>query len=133
MKCFWALVLFAAMAPSLHAVEKQYTSAKIIDVQQKTKTRVLYYQVDTPITQDEPFYEVSVQLGDMIYLGRYVLRHSSDTLPGEWQPGFSVQARVDSHHFFLEKSSGVDVEFAIAKRTAVKLEPKALEPTPAKK
>ncbi len=133
MKQVWALALLAAMVPSLHAVEKQYVSGQIIDVQQKTNTRVLYYQVDTPITRDEPYYEVSVRLEDTIYLGRYIPRHSSETLPEEWQPGSSVPARVDAHHLFLKKPSGVDVEFAIAKRTAVKSEPKTSEPTPVTK
>lgn len=132
MKRLWALALFAAMVPSLHAVEKQYTSAKIIDLQQKTNTKVLYYLVNTPITHDEPYYEVSVQLKDTIYLGRYTPRHSSETLPEEWQPGSLIQVRVDTHHVFLKNRSGVDVEFAIAKRTAVKSELKTSEPAPAK-
>ncbi len=133
MKRLWVLALLVAMVPSLQAVEKQYTAGKIIDVQQKANTKVLYYLVNTPITQDQPYYEVSVQLKDTIYLGRYTPPHSGDTLPEEWQPGSSVQVRVDAHHLFLRKPSGVDVEFAIAKRTGVNREPKPSEPTPAGK
>ncbi len=66
------------------AAEKTYQTGKIVDIQQKKTTRVLYYQVNTPITKDEPYYEVSVQVKDTIYVGDYTPRHSADTLPDEW-------------------------------------------------
>ncbi len=58
--------------PTLYAAQKQYQSVIVVEVQQKTNTRVIYYVADTPITKDESYYEVSVQLKDMVYLGRYV-------------------------------------------------------------
>ena len=52
---------------------KQYVDGTIIEkVQQKTTTRVLYYQVDTPITRDDPYYEISVQIKDKVYFGRHI-------------------------------------------------------------
>jgi len=131
MRHFWALVLVTAMIPAARAVEKQYANAQFVDIQQKTNTKVLYYIVNTPITQDEPYFEVSVRINDTVYLGRYIPRHASETLPEEWQPGSSVQARVEAHHLYLRKPSGVDVDFAIAKRTAVK--PEQTIPQPATK
>src|SRR5271170_5448654 len=120
MKFCFVLLLAAVVVPNLHAAEKPFLTGKILDVQQKTTTRVLYYQVDTPITKDEPYYEVSVQVKDTLYLGRYVPRHAQDDLPEEWAAGAAVQARVEGRHLFVKRPSGNDVDFAIIKHTVVK-------------
>ena len=114
------LVLMFLTQPALYPASKQYQSATVVEIHQKTNTRVIYYVVDTPITKDEPYYEVSVKLSDMVYLGRYVPRHAQDTLPEEWGAGATVEARVQGRHLFVKRPSGSDVEFAIVKRTAVK-------------
>jgi len=57
--------------------------------------RVLYYKIDTPVTKDEHYYEVSVQVQDTIYVGDYTPRHSADTLPAEWNvPQAAVRLRL---------------------------------------
>jgi len=86
------LVLTFLTQLSLYAAQKQYQSATVVEVQQKTNRRVIYYVVDTPITKDEIYYEVSVQLKDMVYLGRYVPRQTQDTLPEERGAGAMVEA-----------------------------------------
>jgi hypothetical protein len=108
--------VLAVVLPSLYAIEKQYQTGKIVDVQQKSRTRVLYYLVNTPVTQDDPYYEVSVQFRDMIYVGEYAPRHSSDTLPGEWKVGSELQARLDKHHMLVKRPGGVDLDLIIVKR-----------------
>lgn len=124
------LVLTFLTQPALYAVEKQYQSATVVQVQQKTNTRVLYYMVDTPITKDEPYYEVSVQLKDTLYLGRYVPRHAQDNLPEEWVKGATVEARVEGRHLFVRRPSGNDVDFAILRHTAVRPGEKSSGPAP---
>ena len=69
MKFCFVLLLAVASLPSLSAAEKPlYQTGKIVDIQQKTKTRILYYQVDTPVTKEDPYYELSVQVKDTIYV-----------------------------------------------------------------
>ncbi|MBZ5572235.1 MAG: hypothetical protein LAO09_10205 [Acidobacteriia bacterium] len=133
MKWFTATLLLACLVPSSYGVQKQYATGKIVAVEQKANTKVLYYLVNTPVTQDEPYYEVSVQLKDTIYLGQYTPWHAKETLPEEWEPGFTVPVRIDGRHLILKRPSGVDMEFVILKRTAVKAEPKVPAPTPATK
>src|ERR1700676_1913748 len=71
MKYYLLLVLAAVALPALQAAEKLNQSGKSLDIQQETRTRVLYYQVDTPVTKADPYFEVSVQVGDTIYVGDY--------------------------------------------------------------
>lgn len=78
------LVLTLPSQPTLYAAQKQYQSATMVEVQEKTNTRVINHVVDTPITRNEPYYKVSVQLKDMVYLGRYLPRHRQDSQPDEW-------------------------------------------------
>lgn len=115
---------------ALYAVEKQYQLGQILTLEQKSNTRVLYYIVNTPVTKDEPYYEVSVRLKDTIYVGRYIPRHAGDTLPPEWGAGSTVESRVDGRHLFLKRPGGGGIEFAIAKHTVAKPEQKASPPAP---
>ncbi len=64
------LLLAVGLAAVAQAVEKPYQTGKIVDVQRKVETRVLYYLVNTPVTQDDPYYEVSVRLGTTVYQRR---------------------------------------------------------------
>jgi hypothetical protein len=120
MKYSLVLLLAAAAIPGLYAAEKQYQTGKIVDIQQKTTTRVLYYQVNTPITKDEPYYEVSVQVNDTIYVGDYTPRHSADTLPEGWNVSQAeVRLRLEKRSMFLTRPVGSELQFVIMKRIAV--------------
>jgi hypothetical protein len=119
MKFCFILLVATVLVPNLPAAEKPFLTGKILDVQQKTTTRVLYYQVDTPITKDEPYFEVSVQVKDTIYVGDYTPRHASATLPDEWNvPQTEVRVRLDKHYMFLARPAGTEVQFVIVKRIA---------------
>jgi len=126
-------VVFFPLLGQLFAVEKPYQQATITDVQQKVNTRVLYYVVNTPVTKDEPYFEVSVQLKDTLYVGRYTPRHADDTLPDEWKSGVAVEARIQGRHLFLKRPSGTEIQFAIVKQTVVRPGQTSSEPASARK
>jgi hypothetical protein len=118
----------------LYAVEKLYQTGKIVDVQQKTNTRILYYLVNTPVTKDEPYFEVSVQVKDTIYVGDYTPRHAAETLPEEWGvPQAEVRLRLEKHYMFLMRPAGTEMQFVITKRIAVAPTQKIPEPSSPKK
>jgi hypothetical protein len=134
MKFCFVLLLATVLVPNLPAAAKPFLTGKILVVQQKTTTRVLYYQVDTPITKDEPYYEVSVQVKATIYVGDYTPRHASATLPDEWNvPQTEVRVRLDKHYMFLARPAGTEVQFVIVKRIAVAPAQNSSEPPSPKK
>jgi hypothetical protein len=134
MRVLKAACVILAMALFLGAAaKKQYVNGTIVDVQEKTTTRVLYYQVDTPITRDDPYYEISVQIKDTVYFGRYTPMHSSDTLPEDWIAGSTVQARIEGRHLILKRPIGTEMSFTFTKRPVVKPEPSVSVPAPAGK
>jgi hypothetical protein len=117
MKFCFPLLLAAIAIPSFYAAENLYQMGKIVDIQRKTTTRILYYQVDTPITKDEPYFEVSVRVKDTIYVGDYSPRHASETLPDEWNvPRTEVRLRLEKHYMFLMRPAGTELKFVITKR-----------------
>ena len=126
------LFFLIVAAATITAAERPYSAGTIVDVQTKTNTRILYYVVDTPVTKDEPYFEVSVRMKDTIYLGRYIPRHASDTLPDEWTPGATVAARLEGRHLILKRPSGVEMELAIVKHRAAAAGEQTAPHSPAK-
>ncbi len=113
---FLLAVVVVLLLPCLYAVERSYQTATLVGVQQKHRSRVLYYIVNTPVTQEDPFYQVSVQLKSTIYEGEYTPRHAEESLPGNWKPGASIQARIEKHFMFLKRPDGSELQFVIVKR-----------------
>ena len=134
MKVGCVFLLAAISISGWCAVEKQYQMGKIVDIQQKTNTRVLYYQVNTPITKDEPYFELSVQVKDTIYVGDYTPRHAADTLPEEWNlPNAEIRLRLEKRSMFLTRPAGTELQFVITKHIAVAPAQKSSEPPSSKK
>ncbi len=111
------IVFFMLMASSSYAAETLNVTGKIVYIQQKAHTRTLYYVVNTPITQDDPYFEVSVQIKDKIYTGEYAPRHSADKLPEAWKAEADVQVRLEKHVMFLKRPDGEEMEFIITRHT----------------
>jgi hypothetical protein len=118
----------------LFAAETPYQTGKIVDIQQKIQSRVLYYQVDTPVTQDDPYYEISVQVNNVIYTGDYSPRHSADTLPADWKTGADIRIRPEKHYIFLERPEGRELQLTLVKRgSAPVIKPVSPDPGTPKK
>jgi hypothetical protein len=133
MKKLVACVVLLIVSPALAATtqKSQYQQATIIRVEPKTSTRVLYYVVNTPITKDDPYFDVSVQLNDIAYMARYTPRHKNDDLPEEWKTGANIQAKVQGRHLFLKSEGEPEMELVIIKKKRV-VEEENLAAAPAK-
>jgi hypothetical protein len=129
-----AAVLAALFSFSrLYAAEKQYEAGRIVTVQRKFHERVLYYLVNTPVTQDDPYYEVSLQLGNMILLTEYTPRHAADGLPDGWKDNAEVQMKVtDKHHVSVKQRGGIELELLIVKCMPGTVQSAAPKPAPVK-
>ena len=112
-----AILLCFTLLPSLQAAENQFGPARLIDVESKAHERVLYYLGNTPITQDDPYYEISLQQNDWLYLTQYTPRHQADTLPDDWKPGTEVQMMLaDKRHVFVKQPGGRELQLVVVKR-----------------
>jgi len=114
---FLVIIGIAAVA---RAAEKPLEAGRIVDLQHKVNTRVLYYLVNTPVTQDDPYYEVAVEIGNTVYRGVHTPTHRGDTLPEEWKPAAEVQIKVEGRSFSVKRRDGSQMDFTIVKRIVKK-------------
>jgi hypothetical protein len=129
-----ALLLLMVLASSLQAAENQYAPGRIVNVEKKAHERVLYYQVNTPVTQDDPYYELSLQQGSWVYLAEYTPRHAADSLPDEWQPGVAMQMKLkDKHHAWVRLPGLPELQVLVLKRMPANEAVKVPDPEPVRK
>ncbi len=107
---------FGLLLPLIWAVEGPFETGKILDIEQKTHSRVLYYLVNMPITEDDPYYEVTVRVKDKVYVGQYSPVHAKQTLPADWQIDSAIQARLEKHYVFLKQAGEPEVQLVIVKQ-----------------
>ncbi len=116
----WALLtplVIAGLGLISVAVENGLQTFTIVQAQQKTRDRVLLYLVNTPIYQQDPYFEVVVRAGDQILAGERDLEHKWEALPVDWVPGARVEGRVDKHYLYLRQPNGTYLRFIITSRT----------------
>jgi hypothetical protein len=116
------LVCWLFVLPAAFAAETPFQPGKIVDIEQKVNTKVLYYLVNTPVTKDEPYFDVSVLVGDTTYIGEYTPRHANDTLPEDFKINSPVQIRVEKRRMYLKGPASGEVELVVIKRLGPKLE-----------
>src|SRR5229473_7258319 len=112
-----ALVLFLGSGASSFAVESNYFPLTIVRAELKTRDRVVYWIVNTPLYHEDPYFEVAVRAAGTLVVGEREPRNAHEMLPEYWKPGVVVQGRVDRHHLFLRRPNGTDVRFIITRRT----------------
>jgi hypothetical protein len=120
------LVVFAVLlaVSAAYAAEHKYSTAKIVDVQNKTRDKVNMYLVNTPVTTEVPYFEITVRLSQTDYVAEFTPRHEDEQLPAEWTAGSDVSARLEKHYLFLKRSDGTELRWTITKRKPVKDEQK---------
>jgi len=129
-----ALLVFLLSSSHLYAAEKQYEPGRIVTVEKKFHERVLYYLVNTPITQDDPYYEITLQVDNIVMQTEFTPRHAADDLPDGWKDNAEVRMKVtDKHHVWVKQDGGMELQLLIVKRMPATTPSAAPEPAPAKK
>jgi len=110
-----AIVFWISLAS---ATQPHYFKGKLVSIEQKTRSRVLYYQVNTPVTKEDPYYEIGVDVNGTTYIGIYTPRHEDDTPPDSWKAGETVDTRLEKHYIYLKPPGGPDMKLELVKRFA---------------
>lgn len=116
--CFNAALALILTATSItsRAVEQSYLKAVLQGIEKKHHDVVLYYLYNTPVMREEPYFEVSLRLGDTVIVGEYTPQYDGEPLSEAWKSTEVVQVRLESHHIYLKKPNGGEVKFLIADR-----------------
>jgi len=107
------IVLSALGASPALAVQKEYSTGRIVDIQEKSRDRVLLYLVNTPILTEDPYFTVSVEVNGTVYECEYLPPDLRQPFPGFWHIDDAVLLRVDKHFLYLKRSDGSEAKFLI--------------------
>jgi len=119
MRRAWLVALLLLnLGSGLFAVQNGEMTMTIVRAEEKKRDRVVAWVNDTPIYQQDPYFEVAVRAGDQVLEGEYEPQSQWETLPVFWKPGVEVQGRVRGHSLFLKRPNGAEIRFVILKRTA---------------
>ncbi|MCE9625974.1 MAG: hypothetical protein K8R69_11085 [Deltaproteobacteria bacterium] len=125
-----SLLIFAALfglSFSRPAVAKDktpptYQQGKLLDIQEKKDKTTSYTTtkqkdgttVTTPTTSEEKHYFISVQAGDLVYVGEYTPMFYGK--PGDWIIGDPIDVRFDGGKMILRKPNGKELKTKVVKR-----------------
>lgn len=113
---FLLLLWLLLAAGAVEAVENCFQAFTIIRAEEKSRDRLMYWVVNTPLYREDPYFQVEVRAGDVIVVGEYEPRHAPEMLPQDWKPGEVVKGRVEGQSLYLTRPNGTDLRFVIVKR-----------------
>jgi hypothetical protein len=116
-----ALVLVFVLDLEASALVVQSGSLRLTIVRAETKTRdrIVYWEVNTPIYNEDPYFEVEVRVAGTVIVAERDPQNRREMLPEGWKPDTLVQGRVDSRHLYLQRPDGTEVRFVITRRTKI--------------
>ena len=117
-------LLLLSLGAQFYAVENGELTMTIVRAEEKKRDRVVAWVNDTPIYQQDPYFDVAVRAGDKVLEGEYEPSSQWETLPVFWKPGVKVQGRVRGHSLFLKRPNGVEIRFVILKRNTISADQK---------
>jgi hypothetical protein len=117
-------LLLLSMGAGSSAVESGELPMTIVRAEQKMRDRVVAWVNDTPLYQQDPYFDIEVRAGDQLLQAEYLPVSQWETLPVFWKPGVEVQGRLRGHSLFLKRPNGIEIRFVILKRTVVSAEKK---------
>src|SRR5215467_11649198 len=85
---------------SLFAADVPWQYGRIESVRKSVDTKTKVWIVNTPITEDETTYTISVHLGDKILVGTYQLTPELTPPPEEWTNNYPVRLQVVADRLF---------------------------------
>lgn len=105
-----------------------YQQGTILDIQQKHAESNVRKTTDAPPPPGGVTYDVTVQLGDTVYVARY--QHNTDYVPSNWEAGKPVEMRVGPHKHRIYMKNVTGKEYALLIQSK---KPAASAPAPAAK
>ena len=115
------LVVSALLSLSAWCANPAWQAGRIVEVQKDVNTKTLYWLVNTPITEDEISYRISVHLKGRILTGIYQLGKLQGPPPETWVKDQPVNTQIDGDTMFLQQPGGSTLKLKIFKRKTAPL------------
>lgn len=102
-----------------YAVESGEQRMMIVSAETKLRDRVVAWVNDTPIYNQDPYFEVTIRAGQKLLRAERDPEHRFEMMPAFWKPGVEVHGRVQGHSLYLKRPNGAEMRFVILKRTTL--------------
>jgi hypothetical protein len=119
MKRFSAAVFLTLVCIRLFAAESPWQYGRIVDVHKSVNTKTKAWVVNTPITEDEISYTISVHIQDKILVGSFDLTPEESAPPQEWTTNYPVKVQVVADRLYLRAPTG-DLRLHVVQRKIAK-------------
>jgi PEGA domain-containing protein len=119
MKRFSAAVFLTLVCIRLFAAESPWQYGRIVDVHKSVNTKTKAWVVNTPITEDEISYTISVHIQDKILVGSFDLTPEESAPPPEWTTNYPVKVQVVADRLYLRAPTG-DLRLRVVQRKVAK-------------
>jgi hypothetical protein len=94
-----------------------YQSGKLLSVTDSSSNRVVgNSQTGTVTSVTDVEYRLSVQIGDMVYVGSYWPRWRWSYSPTDFVVNDPVQVKIDGKHMYLKRPDGKELKTEIVRR-----------------
>ena len=120
MKRLWPILLLLIVYVPIAAAQGPWLYGRIVDVHKSVNTKTKAWVVNTPITEDEVSYTVSVHIQDKILVGSFDLTPEESAPPPEWTTNYPVRVQVVADRLFVRGPTG-DLRLRIVQRKIAKL------------
>jgi PEGA domain-containing protein len=120
MNRLWRILLLLLACVPLVAAQSTWQYGRIVDVSKSVNTRTKAWVVNTPITEDEITYTISVHVQDKIIVGTYELTPEESAPPEEWTTNYPLRVRLASGRLYLRALTG-DLTLHVVRRKLAKL------------
>ena len=117
---FLGITAFLLVASVADGAEKNGPQPGVVlTVKHKTRSRVQYYIVNTPVTAEDPYLQMEVDSGGFVYTVEYEPHSAQEVLPDGCMPGEAVKVRVEGkHNLFVQcLDRPTEIPWSIQKKT----------------
>ena len=120
MKRLWIALLFAAVGACNLSAQTAWQYARIVDVSKSVNTKTKAWVVNTPITEDEITYTISVHVQDKVIFGTYEMTPEESAPPEEWTANYPVKIQLTGDRMYVRGPTG-ELSFHVVRRKVAKL------------
>jgi hypothetical protein len=119
MKRLWPILLLTIVCVPMVAAQGPWLYGRIVDVRKSVNTKTKAWVVNTPISEDEISYTISVHIQDKILVGSFDLTPEESAPPPEWTTNYPVKVQVVADRLFVRAPTG-DLRLRIVQRNIAK-------------
>jgi hypothetical protein len=109
-----AVLLTVVLTGALWAVSG-WQVARIVGVNETTETRSQVWVVNTPITEEQKVYILTVHVRDKMITASYAPKESEPPPPEDWKKDKAVQAQIAGDYLYVRSSAAGEVRARISK------------------